>query len=119
MSVVANRMHADLWLAAAYGEQLRAAGQHLRVPDGLGLLYSGFVRALRYAEAVGALSAEQAEHWRATGWQVMLRLAEKQTDIVSQESPVRRFLRPIGEHVVQEKVRLTLLRPKLNAEPQA
>src|SRR5207247_952913 len=68
--------------AAVYSEQLRAEGAthfgHLRVPDGLGLLHSGFVRALRYAEEVGALTAEQAAQWRASGWQVILRLAEKQ-----------------------------------------
>jgi hypothetical protein len=97
--------------AGAYSDQLRAGGQHLRVPDGLGLLHSGFVRALRYAEAVGALTAEQAEHWRATGWQVMLRLAEKQSRIVADERPALQFLTPIGEHLAQGKLRSEPLRP--------
>ena len=98
--------------AAAYSAQLRAGGQHLRVPDGLGLLHSGFVRALRYAEEVGAMTEEQAEHWKAVGWQVMLRLAEKQTQIVAGERPVLRGLTTLGELLTQGKLRLDPLRQK-------
>jgi hypothetical protein len=96
--------------AEVYSAQLRESGRHQRVPEGLGLLHSGFVRALRYAEEIGALTSEQADHWRAAGWQVMIALAQKQSQIVTDERPVLRFVTILGELLAQGKLRLEPLR---------
>lgn len=90
--------------AAVYRDQLRSGGQHLRVPEGLGLLYGGFVRALRYAEEIGALSADEARRWREDGWRVMARLATKQSALVNDERPVLKYATIVRELLAQGKL---------------
>jgi hypothetical protein len=80
----------------------------------MGILPAVFALARRnggcaWLNSIGALTAE---HWRASGWQVMLRLAEKQSRIVADERPVLRFLTTLGELLTQGKLRLDPLRPK-------
>ncbi|MCI0723825.1 MAG: bifunctional DNA primase/polymerase [Acidobacteria bacterium] len=67
-------------------------GEHLRIPGTVAHLWLGVEMALRYAEAVGALSSEEAGAYRDRCWNALTAQAREQAQVVERERPTLRFL---------------------------
>jgi hypothetical protein len=93
---------------AATRATLHSHGQHLRIPEAIAHLYLGLDWALRYAEVVGACSADEAEALRQEARDALIALGQSQGQIVETERPTRRFLSVLLALVVQERADLRL-----------
>jgi hypothetical protein len=82
------------------------AGSHLRIPDVLAALYTGFDLALAYAVKVNALTEAEAQAWRERGWEALKAGAEAQARRVEQERPTVCFFEVLRDLLAQGKVRL-------------
>ena len=108
--IYAQAMSAFLqWLAPQYAdvkkrlpqqiEKLRAAAtrshQHARTPETVANLMVGLNRFLRFATAVGALSADDAKALREKAWRALGKLPQRRPGTGCEE-PTRRFVNLIA-----------------------
>lgn len=85
----------------------RQEGQHLRLPESIASLCIGLDLALQYAEAIGAITAEDAATLVEQGWSALLETGERQHRHTEEEKPTRRFLTVLGELIAQGTARVT------------
>ncbi|MEK7848987.1 MAG: DUF3854 domain-containing protein [Chloroflexota bacterium] len=83
-------------------ERARGDG-HLRIPEALACLYLGCSLGFTFAAHTGAMGGEEAERWRSTAWEELLKLAGEQGKRVEEEKPGRRFLEVLRTLLAQGK----------------
>src|SRR5262249_48083588 len=82
--------HAALRAEAAQGRQ------HARVPGVVAELFLGLRYFLDFAQAVGAIDADERAELDEGGWQALLSAGKEQSRQVTELDPVRRFLQLLG-----------------------
>ena len=76
-------------------------GQHLRIPEAVAHCWLGIELGLRYATAIGACSAAEADALRTEAWAALGDVARGQARLVETERPSRRFLRVLLALITQ------------------
>jgi hypothetical protein len=108
------------WLAPQYEDirgrlrdehaELRAAAaqerQHMRVPGIVADLHLGLRYFLTFAQAVGAIDADEKAELEDRGWRALMSAAEEQAKQIRDLDPARRFLQLLGAALVAGRAHL-------------
>lgn len=84
--------------------QATQEGIHLRLPGAVGWLACGMELALRYAQEIGAIDANEADERFGRAWDSFLSLATRQGWRVDEERPAKRFLDVFSTLLTQQKI---------------
>jgi hypothetical protein len=76
------------------------------VPDTLATLYVGLDLGLAYAVEMDALTAAEAQTWRARGWEALKHGASDQARRVERQRPSELFLNTLGDLLALGRVHL-------------
>jgi len=66
-------------------------GQHLRLPEVCAWLMIGLESGLEYIQSTGVITESKKKELLEQGWEIFMRLAEKQTKTIEGETPVMKF----------------------------
>jgi hypothetical protein len=83
-----------------------SAGGHLRVPEGVAHLWTGFAWGTAYAEDIGACTPAFAGRLREQAWEALLAIGDAQGTLVEEERPTLRYLRLLSTQITQGRVTL-------------
>ncbi len=77
---------------------------HKRLPAAVGYLFVGLDMGLSFARDVGAITEEQYQKRRDTGWKVLVDLAIRQADTMKEQRQSQRFLSALKTLLDHEKM---------------
>jgi len=82
-------------------DQAREQPSHPRLPSAVAWLYIGFSAALDFMAAKGVLEEELVTEMAGKGWEILLRLASEQSELVEEERPAKRFVEALASLINQ------------------
>jgi hypothetical protein len=94
----------EQWLR--YREQASMEGAHLRLPETVASLMTGWEMGLSYAGAAGVLTGAEQGRWMQAGWCALLEAGKQLAQSARQERPEELFLGSLRELLAQGAVYL-------------
>lgn len=75
-----------------YRNSAQSSGQHARMPEAVAWLQVGIQMAVNYFQDAGAMDSIQAYEMQLQAWNIFIGQAEKQSQRIEEDRPVRKFL---------------------------